>query len=361
MAFRLFFQIRKHSGIDIVDRSHKFLQMASNPEIALAIVGSHTTAIAAELVAELEIYPEFLAICRRGATTSLPVALNGDEWGGRLKHPGYLGAGKLIREFLDEITGMTGGRRFDCFIHHSKDPFSQLLSDHPLCRKYFYIEEGFTALTGGTFGRPKKRPMRKLMWNLRSRIFYKGRINRYRNFFDTSAPNYGGVFALSKGGFKNFPGRVQLESRHLSLAIPLPSPLMIFLDSQYFLGNCTEEAYVGALCESLRVIAGARASAAIKFHPAESDPERKQRIMEAVRSLGGINDLIELPASFVGERVEFSADATVVVGTSALGLYLGERGFQTFTFAPRIAPSSAKYAKVLEGIPEEFREVCRSI
>jgi hypothetical protein len=361
MAFRIAFQIPKRVGIDIVDSAYKFLHMASRSEIALAIVGSHTTAIAAELVAELEIYPEFVAISRRGATTLLPVVLNGDEWGKRLKHPGLLGAGKLIQGFLDEIGALTGGRSFDCFIHHSKDPFSQLLSDHPLCRKYFYIEEGFTALTGGTFGRPKKRPRQKLIWNLRSRIFYRGRINRYRDFFDTSAPNYGGVFALSKGGFKNFPGRTQLESRHLSLAVPLPSPLMIFLDSQYFLGNCTEENYVRALCDSLREITGERASAAIKFHPAESDPERKRRIMEAVRSLGGINNLIDLPASFVGERVEFSADATVVVGTSALGLYLGERGFQTFTFAPRIAPSSAKYAKVLEGIPQEFREVCRSI
>lgn len=361
MVFRIAFQIPKCVGIHIADSTYQFSHMASKSEIALAIIGSHTTAISAELVAELGIYPEFAVITRRGATTLLPVVLNGDEWGGRLKHPGVLGARKLIQGFLDEISSLTGGRHFDCFIHHSKDPFSQLLSGHPLCRKYFYLEEGFTALTGGTFGRPKKRPFQKLIWNLRSRIFYQGRINRYRDFFDTSAPNYGGVFALSTGGFKNFPGRVQLESKHLSLAVPLPSSLMIFLDSQYFLGNCSEESYIQALCESLRVIAGARRTAAIKFHPAENDSLRKKRIMEAVRALGVIHDLIELPASFVGERVEFSADAAVLVGTSALGLYLGERGFQTFTFAPRIALTSAKYAKVLEGIPQEFREVCQSI
>jgi len=335
--------------------------ITENPQIALAIVGSHTTAIAAELVAELGIYPEFLAICRRGATTSLPVALNGDEWGKLLKHPCYLGAGKLIRGFLDEMGGLTGGRSFDCFIHHSKDPFSQLLSNHPLCRNYFYIEEGFTALTGGAFGWPKKRRLQKLVWNLRSRIFYQGSINRHRDFFDTSAPKYGGVFALSKGGFKNFPGRVQLNPWGVTLAIPLPASLVIFLDSQYLLKNCTEEDYVTALCDSLRVIAGSGKSAAIKFHPAERDQARKQRVMKAVRALGEIDTLIELPASFVGERMEFSADAMVVVGTSAIGLYLGERGFQTFTFAPRIAPTSAKYAKVMGEIPREFREVCRSI
>jgi hypothetical protein len=346
--------------IGLIHSSH-MASLASDSEIALAIVGSHTTAIAAELVAELGIYPEFAAISRRGATTSLPVVLNGDEWGRRLKHPSLLRAGELIQGFLDEISVLTRGRPFDCFIHHSKDPFSQLLSNHPLCRKYFYIEEGFTALTGGTFGRPKKRPLQKLIWSLRSLMLYKGRINRYRDFFDTAAPNYGGVFALSKGGFKNFPGRVQLESLSVSLAIPVPSPLMIFLDSQYFLGNCTEAAYVTALCDSLRVIADSGTSAAIKFHPAERDPVRRQRIMEAVRALEGINDLIEVPASFVGERMQFSADAKVLVGTSAIGLYLGERGFRTFTFAPRIALTSAKYAKVMEGIPDEFREVCQKV
>lgn len=333
----------------------------AGPDVALAIVGSHTTAIAAELVAERALYPEFSAISRRGATTSLPVVLDGDEWGKRLKHPGLWGAGEDIGAFLSVVAGLTGGRPFDCFIHHSKDPFSQLLAGHPLCRKYFFIEEGFTALTGRTFGRPKKRPLQMLIWNLRSRIFYGGRINRYRDFFDTSAPNYGGVFALSKGGFKGFPGRVQLESRHIALAIPLPAPLLIFLDSQYFLGNCTEEAYTGALCDSLRVIAAAGTSAAIKFHPAERDAARKQRIMKAVRSLGTISELIELPPSFVGERMEFSPDAKVVVGTSAIGLYLGERGFNTFTFAPRIAPTSEKYAKIVEDIPAEFREVCQSV
>jgi len=51
----------------------------------------------------------------------------------------------------------------------------------------------------------------------------------------------------------------------------------------------------------------------------------------------------------------------VVVGTSAIGLYLGERGFQTFTFAPRIARNSERYAKIVGEIPREFREICQSI
>jgi len=332
---------------------------ASKSEIALAIVGSHTTAIAAELVAELGIYAEFAVISRRGATSALPVVLNGDEWGKRLKHLSLFGASKRIQGFLDEISALTDRRAFDCFIHHSKDPISQLLSEHPLCRRFFYIEEGFTALTGGTFGRPKKRPLQKLIWNIRSRMFYKGRINRYRDFFDTSAPNYGGVYAISKGGFKNFPGRVQLQPLSVSLAIPLPALLIIFLDSQYLLGNCTEEAYVTAVCDSLRVIADTGTSAAIKFHPAETDPARKQRITKAIRGLEQINDLVELPASFIGERMKFNAAAKILVGTSAIGLYLGERGFRTFTFAPRIALASANYAKVVEGIPHEFLEVCQ--
>jgi hypothetical protein len=335
--------------------------LPEKPRIALAIVGSHTTAIAAELVAGLRSYPEFLAISRRGATTSLPVALNGDLWGERLKSPGYLGAEKLIEGFIEEVSHLTIGRPFDAFIHHSKDPFSQLLSNHPLCNRYFYLEEGFTALTGGTFGRVKKRPLKKLLWNMRSRIFYQGRINRYRDFFDIHSPKYGGVFALSKGGFKGFPGRVLLESQHLAQAIPLPAPLVIFLDSQYFLGNCSEESYTNALCESLRVIAADSSSTAIKFHPAERDSARKQRILEAVRTLPEIHQLSELPASFVGERMEFHVDAKVVVGTSAIGLYLGERGFRTFTFAPRIAATSPKFSKVLETIPREFREICQSI
>lgn len=333
--------------------------MTAKTEIALAIVGSPTTAIAAELVADLGIYPEVLAISRRGAGTMLPVAMNGDDWGKRLKHPPLLGAGRLMRGFIDEITRLTGGRPFDCLIHHSKDPFSQLLSRHPSCRKYYYIEEGFTALTGGTFGRPKKRPFQKLVWGLRSHVFYQGRINRYHDFFDTSDPKFGGVYALSKGGFRNFPGRVQLDCGRVAGTVPLPAPVVIFLDSQYFLGNCTERDYVDALCGCLRVLLDAPTSVAMKFHPAESDTARKQRIIEAVASVEGIKSLVELSPTFVGERMKPSDNAKVVVGTSAIGLYLGERGFRTFTFAPRVAPTSAKYAKIIEEIPQEFLKICQ--
>jgi hypothetical protein len=229
-----------------------------------------------------------------------------------------------------------------------------------LCRRFFYIEEGFTALTGTTFGRPRRRPLQKLIWNLKSKLFYGGRINRYRDFFDTHATNYGGVYALSKSAFKDFPARIQLSSSHVSMPSPLPAGLMVFLDSQYIIGNISEEAYTKALVDCLSHVIGGETSAAVKFHPGEKDFERKSRIIRAIETIQGITGLKEIPPEYVAERMVFDENAKVVVGTSAIGLYLGSRGFQTYTFAPRLVPTSERFAKVFQQIPAEFLEVCHS-
>lgn len=330
------------------------------PRLALAIVGSHTTAIAAEIAAETLGYEKVTAIIRRDSITTLPVAMDGEAWAKRLKKLPWIGARKEIHAFLDHIESLVGGEPYDCFIHHSTDPFSQLLAGHRLCRRYFYLEEGFTALIGGKFGRPKKRPFRKLGWKLRSRLFYGGMIDRYRDFFEVDSPKYGGACALSRNAFLGFPGRIQLAAASVEAATPPPAETILFLDSQYFLGNCTTADYITALTGCLAAVLKGSSSVAIKFHPGERDEARKQQILAAVREVGRVHHLTELPPSFIGERMAFDPEVNIIVGTSAIGFYLGGRGFRTFTFAPRLVPSSPRFARVMAGIPAEFLEVCQS-
>lgn len=335
----------------------------NNPKdarIALAIIGSHTTAIAAELIAQLPRYDRVLAITRRGTATNLPVALEGDEWAKTLKQLGWFGAKKTMKAFGEQIEALTGGQPYDALLHHTTDPFSQLLVEHPLCRRYFYMEEGFTALTGDKFGRPKARPVKRILWRIKSVLFYAGVIDRYRPFFDVDGTRYGGVYALSKDAFKNFPKRTALPFRDISAPLPAPAEIVVFLDSQYLLGNCAFADYKAAVLDTVSKLCGQRPkSVALKFHPRETDLQRKSGLLEAVASLGGVTSVSELPPGFVGERMAFSADVQVVVGTTALGFYLGERGFRTFTFAPRLAASSPRYARLMADVPPEFFAVCQ--
>ena len=333
---------------------------SSRGSLALAIAGSNLTAIAAELVAATGTYDDVWAITPQKISTTLPVVMEGDQWARRLKQLGWFGANRSIREFEEHITSLTGGRTYDCLLHHSKDPFSQLLSSHPLCRKFYYVEEGLTALIGGPLGRSLPRRSKQLLWRLKSTLFYDGRIDKYRAFFDLRASNYGGVYALSRNAFKDYPGRIQLPTASLAASHPVPAEVVIFLDSHYFRGNCPADDYLSALTACLTAILDHRATAAIKFHPAEQDARRKDRIMQAVAALACIADLRELPADFIGERMTCTPDTKVVVGTTALGLFLAEQGAQTFTFAPRLAASSERYAHLLRQLPPEFLHHCQS-
>jgi hypothetical protein len=327
--------------------------------IALAIVGSNLTAIAAELAAETSQWKEVLAITRRDCLTSLPVVMDGGPWAEKLRNAGIYRLRRLITAFEDHITAMVDQKPFDCLIHHSTDRFSQLLASHPLCRRFYYIEEGFTALIGDKFGRPKKRRLRKALWRLESSLFYGQRVDRSRSFFDVNASNYGGCYALSPCSFKGFPGRVQLPFQDVSMGIEAPADTIVFLDSQYLIGNCTMDAYAQALTECLSSLPGRPFSLALKFHPNERDLSRKASVLNAVASIPAVSSVVELPATFIGERISQDPGTRIVVGTSAIGFYLGERGFPTFTFAPRLASTSPKFAAVMNGIPPDFLRVCQ--
>lgn len=334
---------------------------ADRAPVAILMVGSTVTAIAAELAVEMGGYEKVMAIVRRGSSTSLPEMPGGSELVDSMKFLKDFGARPKIEKCLAEITSLVGGKPFDCFIHHSTAIFAQVISSHPLCRKYFYLEEGITAMLGGRFGRPKKRRLKSGLWGLRSWLFFGGRVDKYRPFFDVESPKYGGACAVTKPAFKGFPKRIQLPYESMEATVPVPAEIIIFLDSQYVQGACSIESYITALTESLAAMPGGKATAAIKFHPAEKDSARRQRILEAVMSVEKILSLAELPADFAGERMILDPSSKVLVGTSAAGFYIGERGFPTFTFAKRIPTMDPSFGKVLASLPPAFLEVCRPI
>ncbi|MFT4176370.1 MAG: hypothetical protein QM627_06905 [Luteolibacter sp.] len=332
---------------------------AERAPVAILMVGSTVTAIASELVADLGGYEEVLTIVRRGASTRLPKFPGGSELVDSMKYLKNFGARPKIEECLEKITEIVDGRPFDCFIHHSTAIFAQVLSSHPLCRKYFYLEEGITAMLGGQFGRPKKRHLKRWLWHLRSRVFFSGRVDKYRPFFDTESPKYGGACALTKPAFKGFPRRIQLPYERMDATVPPPAEIVIFLDSQYIQGACQVGSYLAALTSALAALPGGKTSAAVKFHPAEKDATRRKRIFDAIRSVETIDSLIELPAGFSGERMILDPSVKIVVGTSAAGFYIGERGFPAFTFARRIVELEPSFKKIADGLPPSFLDVCR--
>ena len=331
----------------------------SQPDVALAITSSNLTAIMAELVAGIAGYGQVLAITWGKTATTLPAVMEGDLWEQRLKQAGWVGAKRQIRAFEEHVAALTDGRAYDCLLHHSKSPVSQLLSSHPLCRKFFYLEEGLTALIGGPLGRGKPRPAKKFLWLLKSILCDAGRIDKYREFYDLRAPNYGGAYALSRSAFMDYPGRVQLPTAALVATHPAPAEVVVFLDSQYFRGNCLVDDYVLAMTGCLTAILDRRSTVAIKFHPAERDAERKAMIMQAVAAIAQVGDLRELPPDFIGERMACNRDTKVVVGTTAVALYLAEQGARAFSFAPRLATSSARYAHLMRQLPPEFLRLCQ--
>jgi len=247
-------------------------------------------------------------------------------------------------------------------ICHNYDTLSQLLITHPLCRRFFYIEEGLTASVGKRMGRPTNgfTALKRLLWKVKSHLFYQGRIAKYSShFYDTRNAKYGGVYALSPSAFLGFPGRVQLDFRNLPpTGEALKADLLILLDSQYFIGGCHYEEYKQALLICVQNMADEGDVIAVKFHPAEKNIVRKLDLKAALLAVPGISSLDELPGEFIAERMPYSHDLTVIVGTTALGLYMGNRGFRTVTFARRLVPFSEKIAAFINDIPQPFFAVC---
>jgi hypothetical protein len=338
--------------------NHPSTSTGDRAKFAIVLVGSNVTAIAAELAVLEGGYPKAIAIARRGATTRLPVLPDSNPLVDSMKYLRDFGARKKIGKFNRRVDEIVGGEPFDCFIHHSMAPFSQVLTAHPLCRRYFYLEEGVTAMVGGQFGRTKKRWLKRTLWKIRSQLFFGGIVDKYRPFFDVNDPKYGGVCALSQAAFADFPNRIQLPFKELAATVPVPAEAMVFVDSQHILGNCTTDEYLTALKDALTAVLPSPTTVAIKFHPAEKDPARRSRFIGEISALPCVSSLVELPLDYVAERMAFDPSTKIFIGTSSLGFYTGERGFQTYTFAPRIAAASPKFAAVMEAFPKQFIEVC---
>lgn|GEM_PF-2871161 len=330
--------------------------------LTFAVINSNITAIAAEMAAALHPDATFMAIPRRGCTTTLPLAGDGEKLELQFRPNGILESFQRISAFDAYFSHLSEGRPFDVLICHSYDPLSQLLITHPLCHKFFYIEEGLTASVGKRMGRPSNgfTALKRSLWKVKSRIFYQDRITKYSShFYDTRKAKYGGVYALSQSAFIGFPGRIQLDFRNLPpTGDSLKADLLILLDSQYFIGGCHYEEYKQALLACVRNIADEGDAIAVKFHPAEKAIERRMDLKAALLSIPGISSLHELPGEFIAERMPYNSDVTVIVGTTALGLYMGNRGFRTVTFARRLAPFSENIAAFINDIPQSFFAVC---
>ncbi|MFT4176368.1 MAG: hypothetical protein QM627_06895 [Luteolibacter sp.] len=154
--------------------------------------------------------------------------------------------------------------------------------------------------------------------------------------------------------FKDFPGRIQLSLADLPAGEVVSEDIVVFLDAQY-VGKHIEEDYIRALLGCLESLIDGPSSVALKFHPLETDPARKERFLLAVRNLGGVTGIVELLPSFVAERMVADHPIKAVIGTSAIGIYLGGMGFPTYTFAHRIG----SLRDLVGSMPPRFHEVCK--
>ncbi|HVJ47247.1 MAG TPA: hypothetical protein VM511_12715, partial [Luteolibacter sp.] len=246
------------------------------PPLGVALVGSNAISVVAELVAATQGYEDFVAIRRRGNSTNLPVIMDSDAWNDEiLRRPGYFKAHEKIQELDDLITKLVGGRRFDCFIHISKDIFCQMLESHPLCDRYFYLEEGITSMLGKRFGKARTRKLQPFIWKWRSRLFYRNRFNIFHPHFVTDSPKYGGSFAISEAAFPGFPNRKLLSLEDLPSGEALQQDVVVFLDAHYY-NKDIEEEYKQALKECLGSLIDKPSTVAVKFHPRDTDPVRHE-------------------------------------------------------------------------------------
>jgi len=332
------------------------------PKLVIAVINSNITAIAAELVAEQLKDVKVMAISRRGCLTTLPLVGDGETLEKQFVPRSIRHSLRQIRAFDRFFEALAGGEPFDALICHSADPLSQMLMSHPLCRKFYYIEEGLTASVGKRLGRRSKRftALKRRIWMVKSYFFYRNRFVKYSpHFYETSSRKYGGAYALSLTGFAGFPGRVQLPFHDLPSTGDDPqAEVLILTDSQYFIGGCSYEEYKRALLDCVRQAAPAGARIAIKFHPGERTTARKEDLQQALAELPGIVSVKELPSAFIAERMVGDSGAIVIVGTTALGLYMGSRGFRTITFARRLHGSSPKITAFIDDIPKVFFDVC---
>ncbi len=275
----------------------------------------------------------------------------------------WLAQGRHNRRILTLLDGLLSDfcpEGYWLAIPHSNDYRYHVLLTHPLCKGFYYLEEGKLSCAGNP---PPKRTWKKPLLGLAHRYFLSGRVPAFPPPFSVAHPNYKGAVAFSRFAFKGFRNRIEL---------PLPfekkpelahfNPILV-LGPYVEFGELPFEVDVQAISEVLAYLKSRKVGRLyVKFHPAQV---KAGQPAPAIRKIldSQSPELIweEIPSGISLEEIAVSAQPDIYLATSSVAIYAQAAGAGVYTYGPRLVALYPRFKPVWEDLPAGVRALLKVI
>lgn len=242
----------------------------------------------------------------------------------------------------DSFINQEIGTRYNLYVPHFWHYFFQVLYTHPFCRRVSYVQEG-----GPAYRNLYEKQVSLLE---RFRMFIWLAVRRKRTF-ECKWYKRGIIFkqrkldsfAINNTYFKHLPSEnhiVEWPSQKVDIALVRNNPIFIF-DGYVTNGIVEKDVYL-SLCHEI-VSEQASSHNYVKFHPAQTDEERKT-ILRYFSEIGCMAEIMsdEIPMEFI--IIQFKK-MKYIGFTSSLLYYAHDYGHEVISYETKLLSSSKLFSE----------------
>lgn len=267
---------------------------------------------------------------------------------------------RTLRSFDKHIFDITKGQNYFVYLPHTHNTIYQVLTTHPKCEGFFYIEEGTLS-----FLTKEELPdtLRAVSTSFLMRLIYLFRIKSRQEAFHG---DYRGAYYITPGAFPEFEKKEQLE-----LYIENSNQFETFNDAHIVVFDpaskynlTTSQAYLHGIHSLFEYfVRNNKPVVYFKLHPehlkkGDEDALVYKRMMRDFSEQSDIKFLELSQDVSLEELAIFAKNVTFYINVSSVGIYAKRYNQRVITFANKISEADNGFKKTTERLSRwmEFYE-----
>lgn len=227
-----------------------------------------------------------------------------------------------------------------------------LIISHPLCKGFYYIEEGRSSYRSSI----EMQSSKQQSW-LRDRLYslnFKNRSKSVKHFFEAKHPQYLGAYGISEWTFPDLSNTHQLKLPFQKKDFKEAYQKILVLEPIVEFGMTSLEAFRYGIEQFLELHIK-EGTLYFKYHPSQKEAQSIAAFKAVCDAFPNIN-FKKIPSEVSLEEVAISTEAIFYIITSSVGLYASICGSEVYSIAKYIIDSDKDFQKSIEDLPAVFKD-----
>lgn len=258
-----------------------------------------------------------------------------------------------VAELDSWIDSICNGQDFIFYTPQSGMNIFYLISSHPKCNGFAYIEEGLGSYK--YFEQIKNKKKESWLRNLLYDLNFKKRAPSVKHFFDLNHPKYLGCYAIGKEAFPDLKNKIVLQLPFEQKDATSNYENVIVLGPYIEYGEVPQAAFLAAYQETIEwLIDKGIQSAHIKHHPAQDKLQSIEPINKINQRFLNQIKITTIEKNVVLENIALNTNANFYLVLGSIGIYADITGNKVYSFAHKIVAKDPTFQDYLDVVPDFY-------